>query len=137
MHGTPAPPIRPPVSPAGRDFDMEILVGYILLCGVVLSVALIVGGLMWRWALTGHIGVDYSIGGRDLLDFAAHEVHAVARDDLRPRRLVNLGFVCLLLTPYARVLASTFYFAVAARNWKYTLFTGIVLCVLTYSLVLR
>jgi uncharacterized membrane protein len=42
-----------------------------------------------------------------------------------------------MFTPYVRVLASLFYFAVVARNWKYTLFTGFVLTVLTYSLFLR
>ena len=136
MPGTPAPMIRRPVPAAAHGVDMELVVGYVLLGGVVLSMALIASGLTWRWLLTGHLGVDYSIAGRDLFDFAAREVHAVASDDLRPRRLINLGFVCLLLTPYARVLASVIYFAVAARNWKYTVFTGVVLCVLTYSLFL-
>ena len=42
----------------------------------------------------------------------------------------------LLLTPYVRVLASLLYFAFAARNWKYALFTGFVLAVLSYSLFL-
>ena len=116
---------------------MEIVVGYVLSSGVALSIVLIVAGLTWRWINTGHLGVDYSIAGTDLVGFAAREARAVAGDDLRPRRLVNLGFVCLLLTPYARVLASVFYFATAARNWKYTVFTGIVLCLLTYSLFLR
>ena len=129
--------IRPPEPPAVRGFDMEILVGYVLLCGVVLSITLIVSGLIWRWALTGHLGADYSIAGRDLFELTAHEIHGVASDDLRPRRLINLGFLCLMLTPYARVLASMVYFAVAARNWKYTVFTGVVFCVLTYSLLLR
>ena len=135
MPDTPASTIRAPAPLAARRFDMESMVGYVLLCGVALSMALIAGGLAWRWFLTGHLGVDYSIAGSDLFDFAAREVHA-ARNDLRPRRLVNLGFVCLLLTPYARVLASMIYFAVAARNWKYTVFTGVVLGVLTYSLFL-
>ena len=43
----------------------------------------------------------------------------------------------LLLTPLVRVLASLLFFALAERNWKYALFTGFVLAVLTYSLFLR
>jgi hypothetical protein len=35
------------------------------------------------------------------------------------------------------VLASLLFFAFAEHNWKYTLFTGFVLAVLTYSLFLR
>jgi hypothetical protein len=36
-----------------------------------------------------------------------------------------------------RVLASMLYFLLAARNWKYTVFTAFVLTILTYSLFLR
>jgi Kef-type K+ transport system membrane component KefB len=43
----------------------------------------------------------------------------------------------LMLTPFFRVAASVFYFMIALKNWKYTLFTGFVLAVLTYSLFLR
>lgn len=43
------------------------------------------------------------------------------------------GIVVLLLTPYARVLASLVYFA-ADRDRTYTLLTAFVLGVLTYSL---
>ena len=61
----------------------------------------------------------------------------MAAGQLQPRLLINLGIALLMLTPYVRVLASTFYFALAERNPKYTLFTGFVLAVLTYSLFLR
>ncbi|MGZ3606158.1 MAG: DUF1634 domain-containing protein, partial [Thermodesulfobacteriota bacterium] len=57
--------------------------------------------------------------------------------ELRPRVMINMGIAVLMLTPFVRVLASVFYFAFAERNWKYTLFTGFVLGVLTYSLFLR
>lgn len=137
MRATDGPAKQPRTPVVTHGFDMEILVGYVLLGGVLLSMTLIVIGLLWRWALTGHLGVDYAIAGRDLFDFAAHELHGVANDDLRPRRLINLGFLCLMLTPYVRVLASMVYFAVTARNWKYTVFTGIVFMVLTYSLFLN
>ena len=39
--------------------------------------------------------------------------------------------------PQVRVLASMLYFAFVERNGKYTLFTGFVFSVLTYSLFLR
>jgi len=35
------------------------------------------------------------------------------------------------------VLASVVFFAAVEHDWKYTLFTGFVLAVLTYSLVTR
>ena len=61
----------------------------------------------------------------------------MASHDLRPRVMVNMGMAVLMLTPFVRVLASVFYFALVERNWKYTLFTGFVLGVLTYTLFLR
>ena len=47
------------------------------------------------------------------------------------------GIYVLLATPYVRVLASFLFFAFKERNIKYTIFTGLVLAVLTYSLLLR
>jgi len=116
---------------------MEILVGYVLLGGVLLSLALLVAGLGWRWIATGHMGLEYSIAGMNLLEFIAKDFRQVAGDDMRPRLLINLGLAALMLTPYARVLASMLYFAFEEHNWKYALFTGFVLSVLTYSLLLR
>jgi uncharacterized membrane protein len=118
-------------------FDMEIIVGYILLGGVLVSMTLVTAGLAWRWIATGQLGLDYSIGGMNLFEFVLTEVRQVAADAVRPRLLVNLGIAVLMLTPYARVLASMLYFAFVERNGKYTLFTGFVFSVLTYSLFLQ
>jgi uncharacterized membrane protein len=118
-------------------FDMEIIVGYILLGGVLVSMTLVTAGLIWHWIATGELGLDYSIGGMNLFEFVLADVRQVAADAVRPRLLVNLGIAALMLTPYARVLASMLYFAFVERNGKYTLFTGFVFSVLTYSLFLQ
>ena len=118
-------------------FDMEVIVGYILRGGVLLSMTLVTAGLIWRWIATGHLGLEYSIGGMNLFEFVVTDARKVAADAVRPRLLVNLGIAALMLTPYARVLASMLYFAFVERNAKYTLFTGFVFSVLTYSLFLR
>ncbi len=119
-----------------QPFDMEVLVGYILLVGVLTSVGLILAGLVWHWARTGEIGIAYNITGMNFFEFLLKGLQQV-NDQMRPRVLMSLGIAALLLTPFVRVLASMIYFAFAARNWKYTLFTGFVLAVLTYSLFLR
>ncbi len=118
-------------------FDMEVLVGYILLGGVLLSMGLVVAGVVWRWVVTGHLGLDYSISGMNLFEFMLTDIRQAVGDTMRPRLLVNLGIAVLMLTPYVRVLASMLYFAFVERNSKYTLFTGFVFSVLTYSLFLR
>ncbi len=119
---------------ASTKFDMETLVGYILLSGVLLSAASLATGLVWHWAATGQLGVDYPISGADLFHFLLADVSQIAAGAVRPRSLVSLGIAVLMLTPYVRVFASMLYFAFAEHNWKYTLITGFVFSVLTYSL---
>ena len=118
-------------------FDIETLVGYILLVGVLSSIALIVGGLAWHMARTGELGIDYRFAGMNFFEFLGGDLTQLFTDPIRPRMLVSLGIAMLMLTPFVRVLASMVYFLVAERNWKYTVFTAFVLTVLTYSLFLR
>ena len=118
-------------------FDMESLVGYILLTGVLLSVALLVVGFVWRWVRAGNLRFEHSIAGMNFFEFILSTLQQVASQAFRPRLFLNMGIAILMLTPFVRVLASVFYFAFAEHNWKYTLFTGFVLGVLTYSLFLR
>lgn len=116
---------------------MEILVGYILQIGVLLSISLIAVGVVWRWFNTGSVGFDYSISGMNFFEFVLSDIQQMLAGTFRPRLLANLGMATLMLTPYVRVLASMLYFGFAAHNRKYTLFTGFVFLVLTYSLFLR
>jgi uncharacterized membrane protein len=118
-------------------FDMEGLVGYILLVGVLLSVLFLGVGLIWHWASAGKLGLDYPIGGRNLFGFLLLLSEQMISGTFHPRLLVSLGIATLLLTPLVRVIASMFYFAVIEHNGKYTAFTGFVTVVLAYSLFLR
>ncbi len=127
----------PEKAQSGRHFDMESLVGYILLAGVLLSVALLAIGFVWRWVRVGNLRFEHSIVGMNFFEFILSTLRQMASHALRPRLFLNMGIGVLMLTPFVRVLASVFYFAFVEHNWKYTLFTGFVLSVLTYSLFLR
>ena len=116
---------------------MEILIGYILLVGVLLSTILLIIGLAWHWARTGHLRFEYPIVGMNLFEFISLDVRQIVSGPFRPMLIVNLGIAVVMFTPYIRVLASMLYFAWVERNQKYTLFTGFVLTALTYSLFLR
>jgi uncharacterized membrane protein len=116
---------------------MDLVIGYVLLVGVSLSAVLVVAGLIWRWIVTGKLGMDYTISGMNLYEFVVADIRQVFSGSMRPRLLVSLGIATLMLTPYVRVLASLLFFAFIQRNWKYSLFTGFVFLVLTYSLFLR
>ena len=118
-------------------FDMEILIGYILLAGVLLSVALLVIGLGWHWLRLRNLRFEHSIVGMNFFEFLLSTLRQMLSHAIRPRLILNMGIGVLMLTPFVRVLASMLYFALLERNWKYTLFTGFVFCVLTYSLFLR
>ena len=120
-----------------RQMEMDALVGYILLGGVLLSMALIVAGLFWKYLQTGGVRLEYELAGMNLFQFVVSEIHLAAIGQIRPRLLINMGIVVLMLTPFFRVLASVVYFLVVLKNWKYTTFTLFVLLVLTGSLFLR
>jgi uncharacterized membrane protein len=120
-----------------RQARMDALLGYLLLAGVSLSMTLIVIGLFWHYLRTGHLWLDHRLEGMNLFQFVTQEVRLIAQGAIRPRVLVDMGVVVLLFTPYARVVASMFYFMLAAKDMKYTVFTAIVLAVLTFSLFLR
>ena len=119
------------------EAQMDVLIGYVLLGGVIVSVVLVVAGLVWHWASTGHVGVDYAIAPANLFDFVVTDVRQIASPHVRPRLLVSLGIAALMLTPYVRVLVALLFFAIAEHNWKYVAFTAFVLSVLTFSLFLR
>lgn len=120
-----------------RQLEMDVLVGYILLGGVLLSMLLIVIGLVWKYIQSGSVQLNYELAGMNLFQFVMSEVHIAILGEIRPRLLVNMGIVVLMLTPFFRVLASMVYFFMVLKNWKYTLFTLFVLLVLTGSLFLR
>jgi len=116
---------------------MDALLGYVLLGGVLLSMALVLAGLLWRWLNSGQPWLDYQIVGMNLFEFVESGFRTAALGEARPRLLINLGIAVLMLTPYLRVVASMVYFMTVSKNWKYALFTAVVLIVLTYSLFLR
>jgi uncharacterized membrane protein len=117
--------------------NMDLLVGYVLIVGVLSSLVLLASGLVWHWASAGTPRLDYDLAGTTVFGLVVTDVRQLAAGAWRARLLVNLGLAVLLLTPYARVLASMLYFAWVERNWKYTAFTAFVLATLTYSLFLR
>ena len=113
---------------------MDRLVGMILGGGVALSISCIGAGLLWQLASTGHARFDHSFPRTHFAKFAAGEVMAVVREGFTPGRLLDMGILVLLLTPYLRVILSMLYFSFVERNATYSLITGFVGAILTYSL---
>lgn len=120
-----------------QEAEMDVLVGYVLLIGVLLSMALIALGIIWRYFNTGTLGMEYTITGVNFFEFVFEDLRQVFLGAFRPRLLVSLGIATLMLTPFVRVFASMLFFSIVEHNWKYTAFTAFVFSVLTYSLFLR
>jgi uncharacterized membrane protein len=125
-----------PVEQKGMD-KMDVLVGYILLIGVLLSVTLVICGTLWNLAVTHTLTTEFTIVGQNYFGFMTSSLKQLFTGALNPHLLVSLGIITLMFTPYLRVAASVIYFAFVAQNLKYTLFTLFVFTVLTYSLFLR
>lgn len=117
--------------------NMDVLVGYILLIGVLVSVGLIIAGTLWNWLITHSLTTQFTISGENYFGFLISSLRQLFAGAIQPHLLISLGIVTLMFTPYLRVAASVVYFAFVARNLKYTLFTLFVFSVLTYSLFLR
>ncbi len=115
------PPSAEIAAEQDRMSNMDILVGYILLIGVVLSALFIISGTLWNWLLTHHLTIQYTISGENYFGFLLSSFRQLFRGALEPRLLISLGIVTLMFTPYLRVAASVVYFAAVAHNWKYTL----------------
>lgn len=128
---------RPAAGKRPHGFDMEMLVGYILQFGVLLSMALIGIGVVWRFVNTGAPTFDYTLSGMNFFEFLVADLEQLLLGAFRPRLFLNLGLAVLMLTPFVRVLASMLYFAFAEHNLKYAVITLVVFAVLTYSLFLR
>jgi uncharacterized membrane protein len=118
-----------------RRIDVESVIGYTLSIGVWLSLGLIAVGFVWHWAIWGDLRFDYSLPATTVAGLVVSDLHQMSAAAARPRLLVNLGIAVLLLTPYVRVLASMLYFVFVHRNVKYSIFTAIVLGLLTWSLL--
>jgi uncharacterized membrane protein len=132
-----AMPLRDGNAPPDQQQKMDLLLGYLLLGGVGLSMTLIVVGLIWRFSRIGHFTLDHALSGMNLFEFLLTEIRTAASGQMSPRTLIDGGIAVLMLTPFLRVAASVVYFMVGLKNWKYTLFTGFVLAVLTFSLFIR
>lgn len=125
------------MSGEGEDQSFASELSYILIGGVALSFATEVIGLVLYYLQTGGFAVDFSsqwqLTGSNFFSYVAGFLSAPA--GFSATRVMAVGIVILMLTPYVRVLASAVHFG-TARNSKYLLFTLFVLTVLTLTLSL-
>ncbi len=118
---------------------LETWVSCILIAGVAISFVLEAAGMILFYRASHSIAVSQDaavfVHGRDFFTFLGRLLHETS-SGITGLRLMVLGIVTLILTPYIRAVMSVVYFA-SRRNVKYFLITLFVLAILTMSLMMH
>lgn len=121
----------------GREEIREAVIGYVLIGGLVVSVAVILLGLFGYLVQSGSSSLEYTANWQMTgPDFFSYLWNLVVSLSLRqaPTQTMALGIVLLMLTSYVRVFATALLFAVS-RNLKYSVISLFVFLLLTLTLV--
>ena len=116
------------------DQKMDAIMGILLRSGVVLAAAIVlVGGILFLMRHKTPV-TDYHIFSGEPSDLRT--ISGIFSDvkAFRARGLIQLGLLVLIATPVARVVFSLLAF-MYQKDWKYVVFTAIVLGLLLYSLL--
>ena len=114
-------------------FDREPFIALILRVGTSLSLGLLVASVAWC-AATNQFWLQPDLQGTNVLQLLAAEIQRVGAGEPWPTFLLHLAIAVLLLIPFARVVASAWYFAYVERHHTYALLTVVVAGVLGYIL---
>lgn len=118
--------------------NLEQTIGYILILGVALSVVAESIGIADYYYVNRNLEIafqpDLALKGTNIFSYAGATILRLFTGGWTPYSLLGLGVVLLLMTPYARVWASVIHFCLV-KNLKYVLITGIVLVILTASML--
>jgi uncharacterized membrane protein len=115
------------------DQRMDAIMGILLRSGVVLAATIVlVGGILFLVRHKTPV-TDYHIFSGEPTDLRTISGIFADVKAFRARGLIQLGLLVLIATPVARVVFSLFAF-LYQKDWKYVVFTAIVLGLLLYSL---
>jgi uncharacterized membrane protein len=115
----------------------EAEIGYVLIAGLTVSVAVILIGILGYAVQSGGSSIEYTAGWQMTgPDFFAYLWNLLVSLSLSqsPVATMSLGVVLLMLTSYVRVLATAVVFAFS-KSAKYTLISLLVFLLLTLTLV--
>lgn len=124
-----------PTGSGHRESKLEPAISYVLITGVVVSLALEAAGIIMFYRSRGSLEISQDsamfLQAGDFFRFL-RDLASNGNQDTGIL-LMTLGIAVLVLTPYVRVIASALYFA-WTRDIRYLLITTFVLAVLTISL---
>ena len=122
------------------ESKLETAISYLLIIGVVLSLALEIAGIAIFYKSHGNLDILLQdkamfIQGRNFFSFL-YQLFARGPAQNTAIFLMTLGVAVLILTPFVRVIASAMYFG-WRKDAAYVLITAFVLIALTVSLALH
>lgn len=116
------------------DQKTEVVIANLLRAGVTLAAGVVLAGGIVFLVRHGFAPTNYRAFAGEPSDL--RELKGIVRSalNLRGRGIIQLGILCLIATPVARVAFSVVAFALE-RDWLYVGIASAVLAVLTYSLL--
>jgi len=116
------------------DQKVEVIIANLLRAGVMFAAVLvIIGGLIFL-VRHGLSPASYHVFAGEPFELRNWKGIVRAALTLRGQGVIQLGLLCLIATPVARVAFSVFAFAIE-RDWLYVGIAAFVLGVLLYSLL--
>ncbi len=120
--------------------DLDLVISYILIIGVLASLALETIGIIRYYSVNGTLAINLqpnsALSGTGFFSYAGNIIHGPFVGVWTPIEILGLGILLLMITPYMRVVASVVYFSLT-KNTKYIFITLFVLTILTASLLVH
>ena len=124
----------------GSEEKLEMAISYILMLGVGISVVVESIGMLNYYYMNGNLDITFqpelALKGTNIFTYAGATIFKLLTGTWTPFSFLGLGVILMLMTPYVRVLASVIYFSLV-KNKKYLFITGIVLVILTVSMLVH
>jgi uncharacterized membrane protein len=121
---------------AQTDKRLDELMGFLLRSGVILAASIVLAGGVVYLARHPFPAINYRVFQGEPQNLRTVSGIFSEAKAFHGRGLIQLGLLVLIATPIARVTFSVFAFFYE-RDWKYVVFTLIVLGLLLYSLLGR
>jgi uncharacterized membrane protein len=118
---------------------LETGISYLLMAGVIISLVLEVVGVALLYHANHSLAISQNetafIQGNDFFTFIFQQFRGEHSQGIG-LRLMTIGIIILILTPFIRLVTSVVYFG-WEKNMKYVVITLFVLVVITLSLALH
>ena len=117
-----------------KDKDMQVIIGWILRAGVIISMAVVfIGGAVYLYR-HGHSSPDYHEFKK--VPYFIHDTEGIINGvlNLKGQAIIQLGILLLIATPIARVVFSAIGF-ILEKDRLYTLITFFVLFIIVVSML--